>query len=84
MSTPREMQAEVPQMSVRFPIVYNLYINDAPQSNGVHLAVFADDTCLFATDRKEGIIVRKFQRGLNSMETWCESWNTYLFTYSWS
>jgi hypothetical protein len=51
------------------------FINDAPQTHGVYLALFADDTCLYATDRKEGFIVRKLQRGLSSMEAWCERWN---------
>jgi hypothetical protein len=46
-----------------------------PQTPGVYLALFADDTCLYATDRKEGFVVRKFQRGLSSMETLCEGWN---------
>jgi hypothetical protein len=32
-------------------------------------------TCLYATDRKEGFVVRKLQRGLSSMETRCERWN---------
>jgi hypothetical protein len=30
------------------------------------------------TDRKKGFIVRKFQRGLSSMETWCERWNVKI------
>jgi hypothetical protein len=66
MSSPREMQAGVPQGSVLSPALFNFYINDAPQKHGVHLALFADDTCLFATDCKEG---------LSSVETWCECWN---------
>jgi hypothetical protein len=52
-----------------------MYINDTPQPRGVHLALFADDTCLCATDGKEGFTVRKFQRGLSSTEAWCERWN---------
>jgi hypothetical protein len=52
-----------------------LYVNDPPQTQGVHLALFADDTCLYATDGKEGSIVRKLQRGLSSMEEWCERFN---------
>jgi hypothetical protein len=52
-----------------------MYINDAPQTSGVHLALFADDTCLYATDRKMGFVIKKLQRGLSSMETWCERWN---------
>jgi hypothetical protein len=43
--------------------------------HGVHLALFADDICLYATDRKVGFVVRKLQRGLSSMKTWCEPWN---------
>jgi hypothetical protein len=35
-------------------------------------ALFADDTCPYATDRKEGFVVRKLQPGLSSMETWYE------------
>jgi hypothetical protein len=58
MSTPREMQAGVPKCSVLSPTLFNMYINDAAQTR-VHLALFADDTCLYATDRKEGFIVRK-------------------------
>jgi hypothetical protein len=46
-----------------------------PQKHDVRLALFADDTCLCATDRKEGFVVRKFQRGLSSKETWSERWN---------
>jgi hypothetical protein len=57
------------------PTLYNLYINDTPQTIGVNLALFADDTCLYATERKEGYVLRKVQRGLNSTSTWCERWN---------
>jgi hypothetical protein len=69
MSTPRVMQAGVPQGSVVSPTIFNSYINDGPQTRGAHLALFADDTCLYARDRKESFIVRKLQRSLSSMET---------------
>jgi hypothetical protein len=59
MSTPREMQAGVTQGSVLSPTPFNKYINDAPLTRGVHLALFADNTCLYVTDRKEGFTVRK-------------------------
>jgi hypothetical protein len=66
----------VPQSSVLSPTLFNLYINDAPpQTHCVHLDLFAEDTCLYATDRKDGFIVRKLQRGLSSLGTWCERWN---------
>jgi hypothetical protein len=69
------MQAGVPQGSVLSPTPYNLYINDTPQTSVVNLALFADDTCLYATDRKEGYVPRKIQHGLNCMASWCERWN---------
>jgi hypothetical protein len=66
----------VPQGSVLPPTLYRtLYINDAPQSPGVHLALFADDTCIYTTDRKEGYVLRKLQRGLTSVGSWCEHCN---------
>jgi hypothetical protein len=55
--------------------LYNLFIKDTPQTSGVNLALFADDTCLYATERKEGKVLRKIQRALNSMTAWCERWN---------
>jgi hypothetical protein len=75
MFTLREMQAGVPQDSVLTPTLPNMCINDAPQTHGVHMALFADDTCLYATDRKEGFVVRKLQRGLSSIESWFERCN---------
>jgi hypothetical protein len=75
MSSPRCMEAGVPQGSVLSPTLYSLYINDTLQAIGVHLALFADDTGLYATDRKEGYIVRKLQRGLDTLAALCERWN---------
>jgi hypothetical protein len=69
------MWTGVPQGTVLSPTLYNMHTNDATRTPGVYLALFAVDTCLYATDRKEGIVVRKLQRGLSSMETWCERWN---------
>jgi hypothetical protein len=61
------MQAGVSQGSVLSPTLYSLYINDTP---GMNLALFADDTCLYATDHKEGYVLRKIQRGLDSVAAW--------------
>jgi hypothetical protein len=30
---------------------------------------------VYSTDRKEGYVLRKLQRGLTSMESWCQRWN---------
>jgi retron-type reverse transcriptase len=63
LSTPRYTEAGVPQGSVLSHTLYNLYINDTPQAISTHLALFADDTCLYATDRKESYIVRNSTAG---------------------
>jgi hypothetical protein len=52
MSTPRYMQAGVPQSSVLTPTLYNLYINDTPHSPGVNLALLADHMSI--CDRPQG------------------------------
>jgi hypothetical protein len=70
------MRAGVPQGSVLSPTLYNMYINDVPETPGDYLTLFADDTYLYGT--KEGFFVRKFQRGLTSMETLCERWNSKI------
>jgi hypothetical protein len=46
LSTLRDIQAGVPQGSVLAPTMYSLYISDIPQTPGIHLALFADDTYL--------------------------------------
>jgi hypothetical protein len=70
MSTPRIMKAWVPQGSVLSPTLFNMYVDDTPQAIGVHLALFADDICLYTSERKESYVLRKLQRGLNSVEEW--------------
>jgi hypothetical protein len=52
-----------------------MHTNDAPQTPGVHLALFADDISLYATYARRVLLLEKFQRGLSPMETWCERWN---------
>jgi hypothetical protein len=60
---PRDIQSEVPQGSVLSPTLYSLYINYMPQTLEVYLGLFADDTCIYVNDRKEGYVLRKPQRG---------------------
>jgi hypothetical protein len=51
-STAREL-ARIPQDSVCAPILYRLYINDAPMAAGAYLALFADDICIYTTEKDE-------------------------------
>jgi hypothetical protein len=67
---PRDINAGVPQSSVLLsPTLYNLYISDTPQTPGFYLGLFADDICIYATDCKDGYVLRNLQRGLSATET---------------
>jgi hypothetical protein len=50
-SKPRKIAAHVPPGSVFAPVMYSLYINDAPAAHGTHLALFVDDTCIYVTNK---------------------------------
>jgi hypothetical protein len=80
-STPRDTQVGVSQDSVLSPTLYTLYINDRSQTPGVYLGLFAYDTCIYVTDRKESYVFRKLQRDLSAIETWCESSNIKINDY---
>jgi hypothetical protein len=68
-SMPRNIAA--PQGSVLAPVLYSLYINDAPVAPGIDLVLFADDTRLHATEKHERRVLCKLQLGLTAVK-WCE------------
>jgi hypothetical protein len=72
------VQAGVPQGSVLSPTLYNLYINNTPQTSTVNLALCGRHLSICYTDRKEGYVIRKIQHGLNCMTAWCERWNIII------
>jgi hypothetical protein len=74
-STPRNIAARAYQGSVLALILYNLYINDAPAAPGTRLALFANDTCIYATEKHEHCVLYKLQRCLAAVNSWCELWN---------
>jgi hypothetical protein len=55
-STPRDRQEEVPQGSVLSPTLYNLYINYMPQTPGVYLRLFADDTYIYMKHTAKSVL----------------------------
>jgi hypothetical protein len=75
LSSTRNVAAEVPQGSVLATILYSLYINDATVAPGTHLALFADDTCIYATEKHDRRVFNKLQRGLTAIGSWCQHWN---------
>jgi hypothetical protein len=73
--SPKKVTAGVPQVSVLAPVLYILYISDTPAAPGTPLALFADDTCIYSTERHERRVFNKLQRGFTATRSWCQHWN---------
>jgi hypothetical protein len=50
-------------------------MNYAPAAPGAHLALFADDTSIYATEKHERHVLCKLQRRFTAVNLWCERWN---------
>jgi hypothetical protein len=63
------------QAGDRISLLLFLQNKESRQTPDVYLAPFVDDTCICAAVRRERYVLRKLQRGLNSIQTWCEDWS---------
>ena len=73
-SSERRITAGVPQGSVLGPLLFSVYVNDAPREPGVQMALFADDTAVYTADRNADRAILRLQRALDAYSTWTESW----------
>jgi hypothetical protein len=63
------VKAWVPQVSVLSTTLYSMYINYTPKTLRVYLALFSDDTFMYATGHEDGYVLKTLQRGLNLIQT---------------
>ena len=64
----------VPQGSVLGPLFYIIYANDIAQLvKHCKLALYADDTVLYTSNRNFEVSVLNLQRDINSLANWCET-----------
>jgi hypothetical protein len=54
---------------------HTVYGNDTPAAVGTHLALFVDDTNIYATKKHKPCVPCKLQCSLTAVESWCEHWN---------
>ena len=78
-SVEREIDAGVPQGSVLGPTLFLLYVNDLEDSlpDGVHLAVYADDTTLYVTIESMASVASSsatLQSAVDVLERWGRDW----------
>jgi hypothetical protein len=77
---PRFQCSAVARVSELSLTLYNFYINNIPKELML-ICLFAD-TCLYATERKEGYVLRKLKSKLSSITVWCMRWNIIIYKYN--
>ncbi|KAK9869117.1 hypothetical protein WA026_002875 [Henosepilachna vigintioctopunctata] len=73
-STERMMEAGLPQGSVLSPILYSLFTRDVPKTQGTNLALFADDTAIFARANQPNTVTRRLKQAIDNLQEWLATW----------
>lgn len=74
LSTPKTIEASVPQGALWSPTLYALYTADIPKMREVHLGIYADDTSIAVSDVSPEEIKVKLQIYLDELEEWADRW----------
>ena len=74
------LKAGTPQGSPLSPLIYIIYVNDYPEEiqELSSLSQFADDTALWTSAYTRSYSIRKLQKALNLLESWCRKWRVKL------
>ncbi|GBN29799.1 RNA-directed DNA polymerase from mobile element jockey [Araneus ventricosus] len=77
-STPRKIQAGVPQGGILVPIIFVLYLNDIPQVRNIMISLYADDTAILSQGKTPDKAIVPLQNYLKNLEAWLVRWKIKL------
>ncbi|GBO17647.1 putative RNA-directed DNA polymerase from transposon BS, partial [Araneus ventricosus] len=77
-STPRKLQAGVPQGGILAPIIFVLYMNDIPQVRNIMISLYADDTAILSQGKTPDKAIVPLQNYLKNLEAWLVRWKIKL------
>jgi hypothetical protein len=73
-SSPKPIQAGVPQGAVTAPLLFNIFLYDQPTLPTSLIADFADDKALIATSHDPSVASALIQEHLSLLEKWYKEW----------
>ena len=68
----RRQKNGLPHGSVLAPLLFNIYTNDQPRSEGIRRFIYADDLGLAAQDREFGIVEERLSNALDKLTPYYE------------
>lgn len=68
------IRAGVPQGALLSPILYALYVSDMPRLEYVHIAQYADDTCIYYSNKNFKCLVRRVQEETQKVLDYLRDW----------
>ncbi|GFY13703.1 probable RNA-directed DNA polymerase from transposon X-element [Trichonephila clavipes] len=74
LSSPRPIRSGLPQGSLSSPLLFTLYVNDIPQTDSSHLAMFADDTAVISQNKRFSVVISNLQHYISLLELWLNDW----------
>jgi len=73
-STSRSIKAGVPQGSILGPYLFSIFVNDIPKHHDTNIALYADDTVVYASSTKPRQSIIHVQRHMELLQDWFTKW----------
>ncbi|GBM90154.1 RNA-directed DNA polymerase from mobile element jockey [Araneus ventricosus] len=77
-STPRNLQAGVPEGGILAPIIFVLFMKDIPQVRNIILSLYADGTAILSKGKTPDEAILPLQNYLKNLEFWLVRWKIKL------